>query len=201
MLNKAFTVSFIILLSQVALAQFQIPLLDVEVKASENLFPGNDNPPYTLRAIETTNLHLAAHVQINQHIAIGWIYSSSMRGSGFNDPNDFKFNFGGGDSKALTLFTGPDIRLSAGRAVRWRPYLSVNYCKAQIVEDKVNYRLADNTSAIGGSFGLMRRMGNHLYWNVFEIGGKVLQSAPFWSQRNAILDIKTGFTYNMGKRK
>jgi hypothetical protein len=183
-------------------AQFQLPRIDLEVKVSENISPGGgDNQQYSLRALETTNLHLATHIQINQHIAVGWFYSTSIRGNGYNAPHDFKFNFGSGDTKALSFFTGPDIRISAGRATRWRPYLSINYCKAQIIEDKGTYRLATNVNAFGGSFGIMRRMSNRLYWNVIEIGGRKLSQKIYWQENGFLLDLKMGFTYNIGKKK
>jgi len=200
MVNKACT-SILLFVCSSAVAQFSLPRFDIEVKAAQCVYPGNDRQQYSLRALESTNLHLAAHVQINQHIAVGWFYSSSMRGQGYNTPNDFKFKFGSGDSKAQMLFTGVDLRLSAGRAVRLRPYLSLNYGKAQIVEDKGSYRLASDLTAFGGSFGLMRRMGNHLYWNIIEIGAKSLSQKLFWSEGAVVLELKTGFTYNIGKRK
>lgn len=198
--NRAYTFILLFVCSS-AVAQFSLPRIDIEVKAAECVYPGNDKQQYSLRALETTNLHLAAHVQINQHIAVGWFYSSSMRGNGYNTPHDFKFNFGGGDSKAQTLFTGVDLRLSAGRAVKLRPYLSLNYGKAQIVEDKGSYRLVSDQTALGASFGLMRRMGNHLYWNIIEIGVRNLSQKLFWSQGGILLETKTGFTYNIGKKK
>lgn len=184
-----------------SMAQFQLPRIDFEVKAAELVFPGHDQSPYSLRALETTNLHLAAHVQITQHVAVGWFYSTSMRGNGYNAPHDFKFNFGSGDSKAMTLFTGIDLRLSAGRAAKLRPYVSLNYGKAQVVEDKGSYRLSSDQTAIGGSFGLMRRMSNRLYWNIIELGAKSLSQKLFWSPSGIFLETKMGFTYNIGKRK
>src|SRR5258708_23961089 len=146
-------------------AQFSLPRIDIEGKLTQNIVPGNqgDNNVYPLKALETSNLQLGAHWQITQNVALGWLYSSSLRGSGYNS-TDFKFNFGKGDSKALTSFNGIDLRLSIGRASKWRPYLSVCYGKAEIVEDRGSFRLASKINAIGGSLGIMRRMGNHLYW-------------------------------------
>lgn len=191
--------------SEVCLAQFQIPRLDVEIKAEQILLPAanNDNSQSSLNVIATTNLLLGAHVQINQYLAAGWFYSSSFRGSGYNNI-DFKGNiFKDGDSKAITSMHGPEIRISTGRASKWRPYLNVNYSNLQVVEDKGTFRFSTKVTAMGGSIGIMHRYGNHLYWNVFEAGIKVLSDKLFWADTgtNIMIQVKTGFTYNIGKRK
>ncbi len=186
--------------STIGFAQFQLPRIDVEAKLNQVILPGDNSDQYTVRAIETTNLLLGAHWQINQHFAVGWIYSNSFRGSGYNI-NDFKFNFGNGDSKAMTMFSGPDIRISTGRAKRWRQYLSINYCKVEVVEDKGSFRYAQKTNAFGGSIGVARKIGNHLYWNVFEIGAKSFSDKIFWANIGFMVEVKMGFTYNLGKKK
>jgi hypothetical protein len=187
-------------ISTIGLAQFQLPRIDVEAKVSQVVLPGDNQDQYTLRALETTNLSLGAHWQINQHFALGWIYSNSFRGSGYNI-NNFKFNFGNGDSKAMTMFSGLDLRISTGRAKIWRQYVSLNYGKAEIVEDKGSFRYSQKTNAIGGSIGVARRMGSHIYWNVFELGAKAFTDKIFWSNMSAMFEIKMGLTYNLGKKK
>ena len=183
------------------MAQIWLPMVDLEVKASQNVIPANNVNLISLRVMETTNLFLAAHVQINQYLAAGWIYSRSFRGQGYNSPNDFKFHFGRGDSRAITLMQGPEIRISAGRSAKWRPYLNLNYCVAQVVEDKGSYRFASKQTALGASIGLMRRLGNRLYFNVLELGMKRFSEKIFWADTKLLLEAKTGFTYNIGKRK
>ncbi len=195
-----FAVTFIL---EEAKAQFTLPRIDIEVKLAQNVVSGStgNKQTYPLQALETTDLHLGAHWQINQHIAVGWIYSGSLRGSGYNAQN-FNFSFGQGDSKAVTSFSGLDLRLSAGRAVTWRPYMSLSYGKAEVVEDKGSFRLADKTTSVGGSIGIMRRFGHHLYWNVFEAGLRQFSSKLFWADDgNFIITFRTGFTYNIGKKR
>jgi len=194
---------FIALAYGTATAQITLPRIDVEMKLSQNVIPGNihDVNNYPLKAIETTNLDLGAHWQITQHIAVGWVYSNSMRGNGYNT-EDFKFNFGTGDTKAQTLFSGLDLRFSTGRSKKWRQYISLTYGKAEVVEDKGSYRLANKTNAIGGNIGVMLRMGNHLYWNVLEAGMKQFSNKLFWADDgNFMISIKMGITYNIGKKK
>ena len=202
MRNRHTIVCILLLVSIQGVAQFSLPRIDVEAKVTQNIVPAGDNssPSYSLKALETTNIFLGAHWQINQHIAVGWIYSNSLRGSGYNN-TDFKFNFGQGDTKALTSFSGIDLRLSAGRARKWRPYLSISYCTAQIIEDKGAFRLATKTNAIGGSIGFMRRMGNRLYFNAIELGVRKFSDKLFWADTGFLIEAKMGFTYNIGKKK
>ncbi|GHM99612.1 hypothetical protein WSM22_11020 [Cytophagales bacterium WSM2-2] len=180
-------------------AQFSLPRIDVEAKLTQNVVPGGDREDGTLKAMETSNLQLGAHWQINQNIALGWVYSTSLRGNGYN-AKDFNFNFGGGDTKALTSYSCADLRLSTGRAARWRPYISLQYGRVEIIEDRGSFRLASKQNAFGGSLGIMRRMGNRLYWNVFEASARSF-SKIYWADCNFMLEVKTGFTYNIGKRK
>ncbi len=200
-----FAILFISLISfsTLGLAQFRMPRIDVEVKIHQVLIPGNgdQNSPSSLKAISTANLLLGAHVQINQYFAVGWYYSNSFSGSGYNTV-DFKGKFWAkGDSKAMTQLSGPEIRISTGRASKWRPYLILNYSNIQIVEDKESFRFSSKLTAIGASMGIMRRYGNHLYWNVLEIGGKSFSEKLFWADASGLIDVKMGFTYNIGKKK
>jgi len=180
-------------------AQISLPRFDIEAKIAQSVLPGGDKEDGTLKAMETTNIVLGVHWQITQNVALGVISSNNLRGSGYNN-KDFKFNFGAGDSKAVSAYNCIDLRLSTGRAARWRPYLNLNYGKAEIVEDK-GFRLAAKTNVIGGGIGIMRRYGNHLYWNVFEASYKSFSQQLFWADVSFMVEIKTGFTYNIGKRK
>jgi len=201
MANRIYILFFLsVSVSTIGHAQFQLPRIDVEAKIVQTVLPGDNYDQYTVKAIETTNLLLGAHWQINQHFAVGWVYSNSFRGSGYN-VNDFKFNFGSGDSKAMTMFSGPDLRISTGRAKKWRQYLSINYGKAEVVEDKGSFRYSQKTNAFGASIGVARKIGNHLYWNVFEVGAKGFTDKIFWANNGFMFEIKMGFTYNIGKRK
>lgn len=205
MAARYFILVFLCFGSCVCLGQFQMPRIDIDLKLHQALIPAenNQNSRSSLNVLATTNLQFGAHIQINQYFAAGWIYSGSFRGSGYNTV-DFKGNiFKDGDSKAITSMNGPELRISTGRAGKWRPYLSLNYFNLQVVEDKGSFRFSTKVSAIGGSIGIMRRYGNHLYWNVFEAGVKKLSEKLFWadSGTNLMIELKTGFTYNIGKRK
>lgn len=182
-------------------AQIKIPTFDVELKVHQTLIPGDGEDDGSLEFVETTNFYGGAHVQINQHIAIGGFYSRSFRGAAA-----FTTNSGDDHSQtqAFQLQKGLDLRFSTSRAKKWRHYLSVNYSQVELVQDNEVYRTAGESKAFGGSLGTMRRLSNNLYLNVIELGVKVMSDEIFWfnaSQAKFIAEAKMGLTYNIGKRK
>ncbi len=181
--------------------QFRLPPFDVEVKGSVSVFPGFSNQNSVAGDIERVqlfNIHAAAHWQLNQNIGIGWFYSRSLDGGVYTHLND---GGKGKTSNALLLMNGPDIRISTGRGKKWRPYLSFNYCKMELINDKVGYRLASKANAFGVSIGVMRKLSNKVYLNLIEIGGRVLWDKPYWFATDKMLEVKMGLTINFGKRK
>jgi Outer membrane protein beta-barrel domain len=194
-----FVVLLLLLMSGISVnAQFQLPQFDVEIKGQQNLIPGDGQNDGDLQVAETTNIYGAAHVQLGQHIAVGGFFSKSLRGTG-------KFSLGQGDVTHDILFLqkGIDLRLSTGRARNWRPYLSLNYSKIEIVEDNGGYRIASKTNAFGGSLGIMRKLGSKLYLTVIELGAKSMSDEIFWfsTSDKLIIDLKMGLLYNIGKKK
>ena len=197
-----YRVTFVILLLLTGVisvnAQFQLPQFDVELKGQQNLIPGGGKNDGDLQVAETTSIYGAAHVQVGQHIAIGGFFGRSFRGTG-------SFTLGQGDESRDILFLqkGLDLRLSAGRARNWRPYLSLNYSQIEMVQNNGGYRLASKTNAFGGSLGIMRKLSNKLYLTVFELGAKVMSDEIFWfgTSDKVIIDAKLGLLYNIGKKK
>jgi hypothetical protein len=183
-------------------AQFQLPAFDVELKANQILIPGAGNGSSSTQRLdyfEATSYHVAAHWQIGQHIGVGGFLTKSFRGTdrlssdGNNEINN----------PAEMLAKGIDLRVSTGRAKKWRKYLALNYASMEMVEDHGDYRLAGKTNAIGANIGFMRKLSNKLYLTVFELGVKSLSSVPFWfdSNNKIVIDAKMGLLYNIGKRK
>lgn len=181
-------------------AQLKLPTFDVELKIQQNLIPGSGDIDGELEFIETTNFYGGAHVQINQHIAIGGYYSRSFRGIG-----SFRYNDGSIKSDILQLQKGLDIRVSTSRAKNWRKYLVVNYGQIEMVKVSESFRSSDKTNAFGANLGIMRRLSNNLYLTVIELGVKVMSDTMFWlgtQDTNLIMaDAKAGLTYNIGKKK
>ena len=184
-------------------AQLKLPIFDVELKIEQNIIPGfGGDSNGSVRLLETTNVYGGAHVQLNQHIALGGFYSRSFRGTGqlHYDNNTIS-------KEVLFLQKGLDVRFSTSRAKKWRRFLSVNYSQIELVQVNGSYRLAGKTNAFGVSWGIMRRLSHNLYLNVMGGGVKVMADEIFWfySKRSGkgevgfIADI--GLTYNIGKRK
>jgi hypothetical protein len=184
-------------------SQFHMPRFDVELKGSYVRMIDDDQggiPAGGVDRINSINLQGAAHWQPNQHIAFGWFYCRSLSGE------IRTIQFQGGDKKtgdAQLLMTGPEIRISAGRFANWRPYLTLNYCKMELINDQGGYRQASKTTAYGGSIGIMRRLSDRLYLNLIEVSVRVMQDIPYWFTHgdNTPFEAKSGLTFNFGKYK
>jgi hypothetical protein len=193
-----------VLMANVARAQFRIPTFDVELKANQHISPGRGNIEDKLRHFETTNIHGALHIHFGQRLALGVFYSKSFRGEAV-------YTYGEGSAPdvrrdLLMAIRGIDLRLSAGRARRWRPYISGTVSRIELVQDNVVYRVAGKSAMYGVNIGVMRRLSNNLYLNLIEIGGKYINDKMFWFDDNGsggalMVDAKMGLTYNFGKRK
>lgn len=172
-------------------AQFRLPQFDVEAKGAFSVWKLNgDNKQHnSIDIIQFISWQGGAHIQLNQRIAIGGFYSRSFSG---------KVAYKSGEkSDAQVLITGIDLRLSGGRSARVRPYLSVNYSKVEFLQSLSGINLANRTNAVGATLGLMRKLGNNLYWNIVEVSFKKLNHPVFWLDVDFVLEAKTGFTYNL----
>ncbi len=202
--KKGFLVLLLLIAGSLGVhAQFRLPPFDVELKVSQALIPAfgnNYGAVINLDALEATNIHGAAHLQLGQHIGIGWLYSRSFRGAAH-------YSYSGGSQSipkenAYLLMSGPDLRISSGRGKKSRFYLSLNYTQVEFVDDKGGYRLAHKTNALGANIGLMRRLSNTVYFNIIELGAKkMFGEKAFWLNSDLMIEAKTGFTINFSKRK
>ncbi|HWA35173.1 MAG TPA: outer membrane beta-barrel protein, partial [Cyclobacteriaceae bacterium] len=148
-------------LSLPAAAQFRLPQMDADLKGAYSLFDAGSNED--VDHMNSASIQGGVHIAINQHIAVGAFYMKSISGKVVHKD-------GAGATTAKnelkTLMTGFDIRLSAGRSVKWRPYILLSYSKVEFVESYSGYNLAHSTWAPGANIGVMLRLGNTLYWNV-----------------------------------
>ncbi len=190
--------SLLFFFCRVNYSQIKLPTFDVELKIQQNLTPGEGQNDGDIEFVETTNFYGGAHVQINQHIALGFFYSRSFRGVG-----RVHYENSSVDQEVLQLQKGIDVRFSTSRAKKWRKYLSINYSQVEMVQVYESYRLADKSNAFGFNLGIMCKLSNNLYLNVIELGVKLMSDYIFWfgSENNGIIDAKMGLTYNIGKRK
>ena len=196
-------VALLLGVTQVMIAQFRLPSFDVELKANQNLIPGEGRRDGELKVLETTNIHCGVHVQFGQRLALGVFYSKSFRGTS-------KISYGDGTSDiqrdALMAMRGIDLRLSGNRARSWRPHISVNFAVIEVIQDNESHRVAGKSPVYGINFGLMKKLSNRLYLNVIELGVKYINDKMFWFDNNGATsyplgEAKMGLTYNIGKRK
>ena len=176
-------------LSLPALAQFRLPQVDVDIKGMLSFFDAQTNNVDNTFSLSVQG---GAHIQINQYIAVGGYYGRSFMGK-------VKYNEGGSSSTdydTKLLIYGGDLRLSTGRSAKWRPYLVLSYGKLEFVE-KQSINLAMSATTMGANAGIMLRLGNNLYWNVVEVGGKILSDKIYWLDSDFMPEAKTGFTYNI----
>jgi hypothetical protein len=184
-------------------AQFQLPRFDVEIKGGIAIVGADQtiDQTYYVTTAKTFNYQVGAHWQLNQNIGIGWVYTKSLSGTiGFESGNG---SSGPPPDNIFLMMNGPDLRISTGRTRKMRYYLSVNYVTLEFVEEKSGFRLAAKTNTFGGGIGMMLRLSNKVYWNIVELNAHPIPSdAVYWlTKTDVILEAKTGFTLNFGKRK
>jgi hypothetical protein len=182
---------FFVAVASPVIAQFRLPQIDVDLKGAYSLFDAGSDE--NVDHIRQTSVQGSVHVAISQHVAVGAFYMKGIsggidhkNGNSTNTQNDLK-----------TLMTGFDIRLSAGRSVKWRPYLLLSYSKVEFVETYNGLNLAHSTPALGVNVGVMLRLSNSFYWNVVEVGAKSFSQKVYWLDTDFTAEVKTGLTYNI----
>jgi hypothetical protein len=184
----------ILLLASLSLgvnAQLRVPSFDVALKTGYYMInDGNDNS----YKYESIPLHAEVNGHVNQHIAIGYFYQRSVYAN---------YHGSGVDISGDHLMHGVNIRLSSGRAPKFRPYLNVKYFSYQTVVNFKNYNVASKGNGASAGFGLMVRLSHRLYLNVAEaeIGGLLTTSEVLFNEKKAFLQARTGVTYNFSRRK
>ncbi len=179
-------------------SQLRFPPFDIELKLHQSFFPGpgeNDG----LEVFEATNLQGGLHLHISQHLAVGGFYSQSIAATA-------KYSEAWGSTQTrngFQLVKGIDVRLSTGRAKKWRSFIALNYSQIEIIEDNENYRFAAKAGSFGASLGIMRKLGNKLYLNLIELNGQVVSDPPFWfnTDTDILVGAKMGLLYNFSRRK
>jgi len=110
MVTRAVYFSFHSPWSQRLALPIPVARIDVEVKLNQTVLRRHADQ-YTLKAIETT-ICTWAHCKSVRHFGFRLVYSNSFR-EGVQCQR-LQFNFGNGDSKAMTMYSGPDLRISTG---------------------------------------------------------------------------------------
>lgn len=184
------------LISVWANCQLQIPRIDIEVKGAQTfLLPDNS------QEVDNASLQgysTALHFQFNQYLAAGLTYSRSLAGQVHYSHQGATFR---DDGDARYLRMGLDVRVSAGRSRKWRPYLSMNYGKIELVEEREGYRISGKSTGFGATAGVMRRLSNKVYLTLAEGGITLLSEKLFWIDSKVCVEFKTGVLVNFGRKK
>lgn len=170
-------------------AQFRLPQFDIEAKGGYSLIDAGGNQSVDMASFSFFQAGL--HLQFSQRLALGGFYNRSFGG---------ETKYGSGDSRneypLSVLMYGVDLRLSAGRSARWRPYFGLVYGKAEFVQKTGSYNLAATSNMMGANLGIMKLFGRNFYWNILEVSARVFDRI-YWLEADFSLEAKTGFTYNI----
>lgn len=146
---------------------------------------------------------------ITQHISLG-AFSSIGPYSESNFKMETSTNSGESSYGATHFLYGAKLRLSTGRAPKFRPFTEISYGKLEMQVEKDIYRIASSTTFIGWSIGLMIRAGSRLYIilpqaNVrFRSNGFYFEAESdytFNAKYAELLELCAGVSYNIGKKK
>lgn len=171
--------------------QIRIPQFDIEVKGGySKIDAGGDD---AIDDVGFSFYQVGAHLQFSQRIALGGFYNRSLSG---------EVKYGGGDGLNAEyplsgLMYGVDLRLSAGRSARWRPYFGLVYGKAEFVQKTGGFNLAATSNMMGANLGIMKLFGRNFYWNILEVSARYLPDRIFFLDADFLVEAKTGFTYNI----
>jgi hypothetical protein len=179
-------------------AQFPIPTFDVAVKPGYFFIDGNTSSSDQNMKYESLLGQAELNIHVNHHIALGYFYQRNAFISNYHGKNN-----GTADQPGSHLMHGFNLRLSAGRSVRWRPYINIKYFALQTVIHYPGFNLAYDGTGIGGGAGLMLRLSHRLYFNVIEAEIYQLQKPGevIFVANKLFPQVKTGVTYNFLKRK
>ena len=183
---------FIFLISLIPVkAQISLPQFDVELKGGFSIVDSGQNQDIDNSFFSFFQTGL--HVQFSQRVALGGFYNRSLSG-------EVKYGRDGASATSYplsVLMYGIDLRFSAGRSVKWRPYVGLVYGKAEYVQKTGDYNLAASSNVMGVNLGIMRLFGRNFYWNVLEVSARYMPDKIYWLQADFSLEAKTGFTYNI----
>lgn len=190
-----------LVISSGAQAQFKLPSFDIGLKAGYLFIEdyrgqnnGQSEPRY-----ESLSLQGELNVHLSQHIAVGYFYQRNALFSNYWDKEGSSET----DLEARHLITGLSLRVSTGRAPKFRPYMTLKYFKLQGVVDHSTFKLATNATGASAGIGLMLRLGHNLYVTVIE--GQmcnIMKSGEVLFKENTLFpQIHTGINYNFSKRK
>ncbi len=188
----------------IAAAQFRLPSMDFSLKAGylnilDEYNIGTQNYSYLYESLFVQG---EVNFHVGQHLAVGYFHNRTAIVSNYHSEENSGGN-NNADLDAKHLMHGLNVRFSTGRSSKLRPYFQAKYILFEAVVDLGSYRIATDATAASVGAGLMLRLGNRLYLNLVEAEfGKLLKSNDvLFRDKGSFLLLKTGISYNIGKKK
>ena len=143
---------------------------------------------------------------ITQHIAIG-----AFASAGVYSTSNFKVEYFSGEASygSSHFLYGLKLRLSTGRAPKFRPFTELSFGKLEMDMEKDVYRISSSTSYFGWSLGLMIRAGSRWYIILPQINLRFRSNGFFFEtpgdhmfgSYEPFAEVCAGLSYNIGKKK
>lgn len=194
---------WLLLLPLGVLAQAELPSMDVQIKTgiqSSEITAYKYNGEYITYECFNTSLQVELNWNLAYYFSIGAYYTRSL-GNYPITVTDHAWGVVPFDGKSSTLNYGLKARAALGRKPRYRPFAEVAFGKFEMYIEQNGYRLANSTTALGLSAGLMTKLGSQFYI-VFPQATVRLRSDPFYfeSGTGPIYELSMGLSYNIGKK-
>jgi len=195
------------MLCTAAFSQISIPPIDFQLKGGVSILEDVQDSYGNLYSYSTPILSGEINWNITQNISLG---AFSSIGPYAQSNFDMSSNLGGETSYAATHFLyGAKLRLSTGRAPRFRPFTEISYGKLEIQMEKEIYRLSSSTTFFGLSIGLMIRAGSRMYIILPQANIRFRSSGFFFETPGdyaigsfvPFAELCAGLSYNIGKKK
>jgi hypothetical protein len=167
--------------------QIHLPQLDIEAKGGFALIDAGGGD--LVKSARFQSIQGAMHVQFNQRIALGGFYSKGIAGE-VKYKSDATYNLD-------VMMYGIDLRISAGRSAKWRPYIGLVFGQAEFRQQTGSVYLASKSTLMGANLGIMLRFGRNFYWNVLEVSPRYMPDKIWWINSDFSVEAKSGFLYNI----
>ncbi|MDL5048560.1 hypothetical protein QQ054_21330 [Oscillatoria amoena NRMC-F 0135] len=189
------------LLSSGTVAQLKVPPFEIDLKGGVFYTSFLNDLVGEMEYVYAAPIWSAGiNFHISQRIALGGYYSGSIGGN-VTLRNDYNGNNIGSFPSAHQVY-GVQLRFSAGRNSKVRPYILATIANYEMFIDHESYRIANSSLVYGGALGLMLRLNNALYLTLPEIAVRMrTEGFYFEDSMEPMAEIKVGISYNFSKRK
>jgi hypothetical protein len=189
-----------------SMAQISVPSMDFQLKAGVAALLESQDSYENQYTYIAPSLYAEINWNITQHISIG-----AFGSAGVYSTSNYKVKYSTGDASygGTHSLYGLKLRLSTGRAPRFRPFGEINYGKMEMVMEKDIYRVASSTTFFGWSMGLMIRAGSRFYIILPQVNLRFRSNGFFFEDPSDYMfgsyepfaEVCGGLSYNIGKKK